>query len=158
MSNRREDKRIKSLLTLAIQSVACDLLTSALPSFKSETRQTKLLIRIMDDKKFATGVPIKEPHDHDLICGRGGKVNAHPGNHRFRSWVNERKEAYTRAHAKGEKNAIAQSILQSLFSQNPPGRVLQFDDKTGIYKEVSVKKAMSKTTQALREGKIITDD
>ena len=109
------------------------------------------------DKKFATGV-IKEPHDHDLICGRGGKVNAHLGNRRFRSWVNERKEAYTRAHAKGEKNAIAQSILQSLFSQNPPGRVLQFDDKTGIYKEVSVKKAMSKTTQALREGEFITDD
>ena len=105
----------------------------------------------MDDNKFATGV-IKEPHDHDLICGRGGKVNAHPGNRRFRSWVNERKEAYTRAHAKGEKNAIAQSILQDIFSLNPPGRVLEFDPKTGIYKQVSVKKAMSKTTQALREG------
>ena len=106
------------------------------------------------DEKFATGT-IKEPHDNDLICGRGGKVNAHPGNRRFRAWVNERKEAYTRAHAKGEKNAIAQSILHALVSQNPPGRVLHFDDKTGIYKEVSVKKAMSKTTQALREGESI---
>lgn len=102
----------------------------------------------MDDKAGA----IEEPHDHDLICGRGGKVNAHPGNRRFRSWVNDRKEAYTRAQAKGEKNAIAQSILEALFSQNPPGRVLQFDEKNGMYSEVSFKKAMSKTTQALREG------
>ena len=106
----------------------------------------------MDDKAGA----IEEPHDHDLICGRGGKVNAHPGNRRFRSWVNDRKEAYTRAQAKGEKNAIAQSILEALFSQNPPGRVLQFDEKNGMYTEVSFKKAMSKTTQALREGEFTT--
>jgi len=104
----------------------------------------------MDENKFAA--TFEEPHDHDLICGRGGKVNAHPGNQRFRSLVNDRKEAYTRAQAKGEKNAIAQSILQVLFSLNPPGRVLKFDNKTGMYTEVSVKKAMGKTTQALREG------
>ena len=109
-----------------------------------------------DDSKFSAA-SIEEPHDHDLICGRGGKVNAHPGNRRFRSLVNDRKEAYTRAYGKGEKNAIAQSILQVLFSLNPPGRVLQFDNKTGTYTEVTVKKAMGKTTQALREGEFELD-
>ena len=130
-------------------SPACDLPTSAMLQDPPNA--------IMEDDSKFSAASVEEPHDHDLICGRGGKVNAHPGNRRFRSLVNDRKEAYTRAYGKGEKNAIAQSILQVLFSLNPPGRVLQFDNKNGTYTEVTVKKAMGKTTQALREGEFELD-
>ena len=127
----------------------CDLPTPAMLQDPPNT--------IMEDDSKFSAASVEEPHDHDLICGRGGKVNAHPGNRRFRSLVNDRKEAYTRAYGKGEKNAIAQSILQVLFSLNPPGRILQFDKKNGMYTEVTVKKAMGKTTQALREGEFELD-
>jgi len=92
------------------------------------------------------------PHDNDLICGRGGKVNAHPGNKKFRTWVAERKERYTLAIDKGAKLDLAKEILSLLRSQSPPGRVLKYDSVTGLYEEVDEKKALTKTTQALREG------
>jgi hypothetical protein len=34
---------------------------------------------------------IKEVKDDDVICGRGGKVNAHPGNKRFRQLIHQHK-------------------------------------------------------------------
>mmetsp|Transcript_8799 Transcript_8799/g.17976 ORF Transcript_8799/g.17976 Transcript_8799/m.17976 type:complete len:428 (+) Transcript_8799:341-1624(+) len=97
-------------------------------------------------------VAITNPHDHDLICGRGGRVNSHPGNRRFRNWVNERKERYTLAKDKSMKFSIAQEVIGLLRAQDPPGRVLKYDSRTDQYTEVNNKKAMAKTTQALREG------
>ena len=79
-------------------------------------------------------------------------MNSHPGNRCFRNWVNERKEAYTLAPSKGMKFSIAQEVLGLLRAQDPPGRVLKYDNKTDEYTEVNDKKAMAKTTQALREG------
>ena len=79
-------------------------------------------------------------------------MNSHPGNRRFRDWVNERKERYTRAPSKGMKFSIAQEVLGLLRAQDPPGRVLRYDSVADEYVEVDAKKALAKTTQALREG------
>lgn len=103
---------------------------------------------------------IRKPHAHDVLCGRGGGINSHPGNITFRTWVRERKEAYNLAHTKVAKTNVSREILDRVASLKPPGRFLQreeVDKGPGIkssqfWVEIDDIKAMAKTSQALREG------
>lgn len=35
---------------------------------------------------------IRQPNPQDVLSGRGGGINSHPGNKAFRQWISERKE------------------------------------------------------------------
>ena len=59
---------------------------------------------------------VQEPHDNDVLCGRGGSINSHPGNERFRQLVEKRKRVYLTARFKREKRLIANSILSEIRS------------------------------------------
>lgn len=103
---------------------------------------------------------IRKPHSHDVLCGRGGGINSHPGNIAFRNWVRERKEAYNLAQTKVAKTTVSREIVERVSMQNPPGRFLQREEaekgsgmkSSPFWVEIDDLKAMAKTSQALREG------
>jgi len=96
---------------------------------------------------------IRAPHEHDVLSGRGGGINGHAGNVKFRQWVNCRKNEYNLAPNKAEKARVAREVIDLVRSQDPPGRFLQKESSlTGWWVEVDDEKVMAKTSQALREG------
>ncbi|KAI2512079.1 hypothetical protein MHU86_2367 [Fragilaria crotonensis] len=103
---------------------------------------------------------VRDPHDHDVLLGRGGLGNNHPGNKWYRNHVRSRKEFYgqSQKHTKKftaaqnhTKKLIAKAIVDDVQSRDPPGRFLKKDKKTGLWKLASYDKAVRKTSQALRE-------
>ena len=91
------------------------------------------------------------PHNNDVLFGRGGGTNHHPGNKRYREMVEERKSRYVNA-TRSEKPQISQEIVQIWRKeQNPPGRFLKLNEKTKKWDDVGYRKAREKTSQALRE-------
>jgi len=64
--------------------------------------------------------------------------------------VEDRKLDYI--HSKRlDKPLVALEIIRTWRAQDPPGRFLKVDDKTGKWNDVGDKKAREKTSQALRE-------
>lgn len=94
---------------------------------------------------------IVTPHQHDVLCGRGGGTNNHVGNELFRQMVNQKKCLYLHS-SKRDKPSVSKSIVHSIRGLNPPGRFLQRDEQTGLWYDIGDQKAREKTSQALREG------
>jgi len=86
---------------------------------------------------------------NDVLCGRGGATNNHVGNKRFRKIVAEYQHEYLEARKK-EKAVIARSIVARIKGDG--GRFLKRDGGSGMWIQVTDKKATEKTSQALREG------
>ena len=93
---------------------------------------------------------VKEPHENDVMYGRGGGTNHHPGNKRYRKMVEERKVQYVNSK-RLDKPLVALEIIREWRAQLPPGRFLKHNEKTGNWDDVGDKKAREKTSQALRE-------
>mmetsp|Transcript_34775 Transcript_34775/g.46139 ORF Transcript_34775/g.46139 Transcript_34775/m.46139 type:complete len:935 (-) Transcript_34775:537-3341(-) len=93
---------------------------------------------------------IKDYHANDVLYGRGGGTNHHPGNKRYRKLVDERKADYINSK-RLDKPLVALGIIKMWREQDPPGRFLKHDEKTGLWNDVGDKKAREKTSQALRE-------
>mmetsp|Transcript_2271 Transcript_2271/g.3517 ORF Transcript_2271/g.3517 Transcript_2271/m.3517 type:complete len:159 (+) Transcript_2271:144-620(+) len=102
----------------------------------------------------AGGAPVKIPHDNDVLSGRGGGVNSHPGNKRYRDLVISVKAEYLSPRTrKMQKSHIAANIVRMIRQQSdPPGRFLKMDASTGMWHEIGDKSAFRKTGQALREN------
>jgi len=99
-----------------------------------------------------TRIGISKPHDHDVLFGRGGNINIHPGNETFRKVVESKKRVYLTARFKAEKRIIADSVLTRIGELQPPGRFLARDSSTNLWHDVGYEKARDKTSQALREN------
>lgn len=99
---------------------------------------------------------IRVPHPNDVLSGRGGGINSHVGNVRFREWVAVRKNDYTLAPSKADKARVAKEVIDLVEHQTPPGRFLQKDPTAvggaGWWVEIDEERVMAKTSQALREG------
>jgi hypothetical protein len=96
--------------------------------------------------------PIQEPNENDVLCGRGGRINAHEGNVQFREVVNANKKQYlAKTTKKLEKAHIAAGLVEQIRSMNPPGRFLKEDADTGLWFDIGDAKAIKKAGQALRE-------
>jgi len=99
---------------------------------------------------------IRTPTPQDVLSGRGGGINSHPGNKVFREWVRLRKEDYNLARNKKEKTVVATEVVRQVQQQN--GRFLTKDTSVvggsggHWWVEIDEIKALAKTTQALREG------
>lgn len=100
-------------------------------------------------KQLAEGV--QEPHDHDVLSGRGNFVNYHAGNEHFRALVRKHKVEYVKC-PKPQKGKFSRIIVEEVKSRVPPGRFLKQDAATKLWYDIGEKKAMDKTRQALREG------
>lgn len=94
-------------------------------------------------------VDIDDPSDVDVLCGRGGASLKHPGNLTYRRLVHMNKGYYISC-LKTEKLRISQSIVAAIREQR--GRFLERDGNKGTWYDIGDKKAIEKTSQALREG------
>jgi len=93
---------------------------------------------------------VTEPKDVDVLCGRGGKVNKHHGNIVYRRVVDYNKQFYQSVH-KRNRILVSQSIVEAI--RNHGGRFLIMGQKGKTWIPIDFKKAVQKTSQALREFK-----
>ena len=101
---------------------------------------------------------ITNPGPHDILCGRGGGTNAHPGNIKFRRLVAVHKLRYL-AVSKSDKPTVAREVVKEWRSLNPPGRFLAKMDESNdensdiptLWYDIGDKKAREKASQCLRE-------
>jgi hypothetical protein len=89
-----------------------------------------------------------EPTTNDVLLGRGGRSNHHPGNKRYREEVCNLREWYgSIGDNKDDKTKLSQTLVDRIQSNN--GRFLE-KDKEGWYVVPNVV-ARRKASQALRE-------
>jgi len=84
----------------------------------------------------------------DVLSGRGGGTNSHPGNRFFRNLINHHRDRYLRAK-KNDKPHISRSIVNIIRNKN--GRFLKKEDDDGLWYEIGDDLAREKTSQALRQ-------
>lgn len=111
----------------------------------------------------ATTEVITKVTANDIICGRKGVALKHPGNLAYRKIVGLNKEAYATC-LKNEKLRISKSIVAAMrevggrFIERIDGKVsssLEERDDDGnlvAYRDIGDRRAVEKTSQALREG------
>mmetsp|Transcript_16862 Transcript_16862/g.38668 ORF Transcript_16862/g.38668 Transcript_16862/m.38668 type:complete len:494 (-) Transcript_16862:237-1718(-) len=87
-----------------------------------------------------------KPKEADVLCGRGGKVNKHPGNIVYRKVVEYNKSYYQSVHKK-HRILVSQSIVRAIL--NYGGRFM--GQKGKEWSPICFKRAVQKTSQALRE-------
>lgn len=90
------------------------------------------------------------PRDEDILFGRGGRTNNHPGNVRLREIVNKYRQAYNQAR-KVDKPKVSRLIVSALRKADPPSRFLRHNEETGRWENVGDKRASEKVSQTLRE-------
>lgn len=93
-----------------------------------------------------------KPKEADVLCGRGGKVNKHPGNIVYRKVVEYNKSYYQSVHKK-HRILVSQSIVKAIL--NYGGRFM--GQKGHEWSPICFKKAVQKTSQALRERSNTSD-
>mmetsp|Transcript_8541 Transcript_8541/g.18462 ORF Transcript_8541/g.18462 Transcript_8541/m.18462 type:complete len:339 (-) Transcript_8541:70-1086(-) len=87
----------------------------------------------------------------DVPLGRCQEVREHVGNVRFRSLVDEHRDAYLKAGRRSEKSFISSKVY-SIIKENG-GRFLdKSSGKSGEWMEINEDKALAKISQALRTG------
>ena len=87
-------------------------------------------------------------NDADVLSGRGGGTNVHPGNREFRDAINLHRRAYLKAR-KNDKPTISRSIVRAIRQNG--GRFLKKDEASGLFFEIGDDAAREKTSQALRQ-------
>lgn len=96
---------------------------------------------------------IDRVQESDILCGRGGKSNHHAGNKRYRQVVCEMKTDYRSTSAKKAKTGLSRAIVDHVCDYG--GRFIKKDTPNGRYYLLSKADARKKTSQALRETKIL---
>jgi hypothetical protein len=89
----------------------------------------------------------------DVLCGRGGRSNHHVGNKRYRLVVAKMKYMYQKCPAKTMKTDLSRAIVKHCTSYG--ARFLKLDESNGKYFILSKSEARKKTSQALREAKVL---
>jgi len=106
---------------------------------------------------------ITKINDNDIICGRRGVALKHPGNISYRKMVGLNKERYATC-LKNEKLRVSKGIVEAMreaggrFLEREDGKTsnsLEEHDEHGnpvVWRDIGDKRAVEKTSQALREG------
>mmetsp|Transcript_282 Transcript_282/g.579 ORF Transcript_282/g.579 Transcript_282/m.579 type:complete len:574 (-) Transcript_282:156-1877(-) len=100
-----------------------------------------------EKKRLST---VKNPREYDVLAGRGGLTNQHPGNEWYRRLVRCSRGFY-RTCPKHTKLLVAKAIVAAVNNKKPRGRFLEYDRHNNVWKELPRKKAVDKASQALRE-------
>ena len=85
----------------------------------------------------------------DILCGRGGRTNHHPGNQVYLKLVEENKPTYRGTDGAGKRKVVL-GMLETIREQG--GRFLELDRETGRWYIVHEKTAYNKCGQALRDN------
>mmetsp|Transcript_24988 Transcript_24988/g.39248 ORF Transcript_24988/g.39248 Transcript_24988/m.39248 type:complete len:441 (+) Transcript_24988:182-1504(+) len=105
------------------------------------SKKKKKAKRVIDEGRICV------PNDNDILFGRGGYTNTHPGNIRFREKALEFRPVYERS-SKEEKYNISQMLLEAVTSEG--SRFLE-KGQDGEWHQVIGNGARKKASQALRE-------
>jgi hypothetical protein len=89
-------------------------------------------------------------NDNDVLLGRGGLANHHPGNRRFLEQKHRLQPLYGHA-TRHQKTDIARALVHWVHREQN-GRFMAKDRRTGRWNEVPLRRAREKASQALREG------
>jgi hypothetical protein len=108
---------------------------------KKTSKKKKKPKRVIDEGHICI------PTDDDILFGRGGYTNSHPGNIRFREKALEFRPVYERS-SKEEKYNISQMLLEAVTSEG--ARFLE-KGQDGEWHQVIGNGARKKASQALRE-------
>jgi hypothetical protein len=123
----------------------CAITQLLLQQQKSTTTESRLI-----NSTTTTTIMMASIAENDVLSGRGGATNNHPGNRSFRSIVTDHMPEYLAARKK-EKAVIARCIVNQIKADG--GRFLKrASNSDDAWVELSDKKAADKTSQALREG------
>jgi len=96
-------------------------------------------------------VPVQEPNQNDVLCGRGTWVYRHTGNKQLRTIADSSKGPYfSKSATKLRKGRIAASIVQKIRNMDPAGRFLRKNDEDSSWYDIGDRKAARKVEQALR--------
>jgi hypothetical protein len=91
----------------------------------------------------------------DVLCGRGGRSNQHPGNRMFRRVANENRELYQKCEGSSRrKHLLVVSIVNAIHHHG--GRFVKKQKDSWV--EIAHKEACGKTSQALRDSSEPSDD
>jgi hypothetical protein len=120
--------------------------STASSSTSSRKRQSKPR-RIIPKTK--TYIDEAEPKDSDVVSGRGGKSNKHPGNKAYWLVIMMQRAEYRACTSDEDKNKIAQEVVDFIHRQN--GRYVQMDEESGRWFILPDLVALDKAKQALRD-------
>ncbi|VEU39402.1 unnamed protein product [Pseudo-nitzschia multistriata] len=115
-------------------------------------RETTEKLKQQEQREEEDGDAEYKPNEADVLCGRGGKVNKHPGNIVYRKVVEYNKSYYQSVHKK-HRILVSQSIVKAII--NYGGRFMGQNNKE--WSEIGFKRAVQKTSQALRERSNTSD-
>eukprot|EP00984_Skeletonema_dohrnii_P005559 scaffold1963_cov89-Skeletonema_dohrnii-CCMP3373.AAC.1 len=87
-----------------------------------------------------------EPTSGDILLGRGVPINKV-----YREIISANAATYAALSTKSEKTNMSANIVAELLNSNPPRRFLE-KSETGKWQEVPLKRAQTKTSQALRDA------
>jgi len=92
---------------------------------------------------------------NDVLSGRGNASKKHDGNVHFRTLVQAARDCYV-GFPPSKKILVSQAVYDAIKCLEPPGRFLKENTMLigggSTWEELSEKEAVSKTSQALREG------
>lgn len=128
---------------------------SAPPSSTSNKRKRSVDAKAENDSTNVASSPTNnqgrvylEPCPKDVLLGRGGRSNHHPGNQRYLEEKDMMQQRYLDA-SKIEKTIIAQELVDRIHAIG--GRFLELDSKNGKWFEATNARCRKKCSQALRE-------
>lgn len=119
----------------------------SLPSLDLDSAKPLKFPLIQADKARAFGIGDDELTRKDVLCGRGGLTNTHPGNVHYRELVDQYRWHYGTCK-KSRKSEIAKIIVGKVRDMH--GRFLKKDGDN--WYEIGDELALQKTSQTLREG------
>ena len=123
----------------------CSSLSSFLGICHQTTHQPNYAYRTVSE------VEVSAPRPDDVICGRGGKANTHPGNISFREEAKKLRTWYE-SSSKSEKFTISAFLVDVVRERG--GRFLKRDSEVkGGGLEADNDDVRKKASQALREGR-----
>lgn len=133
--------------------------SAAHPAAAAQGEGTKSKSTNNDDIPPGYGGLVTDINPNDVLKGRGGKINNHVGNVQFRELIARYRPMYfSETTTKGQKMQIANEIVQTVRNMNPPGRFLiesKDGGRGGGWVEIGDKDARRKTSQSIREGRVV---
>jgi len=92
----------------------------------------------------------EQPTENDVVGGRGGRSNHHPGNRPYWIRILESRNEYIKSRSDHEKSRIADGILRYVVEELR-GRFLNIDSKTKRWYTLPNSVVLDKIKQALRD-------
>lgn len=94
-----------------------------------------------------------DPHENDVLYGRGKQHRNRPGNKRMKLLVDLHRDAYNKANRIAKTNMSNEIVNIIKFGGEKSGRFLRFEKKVNGWVEVSDESAREKISHAMRDGK-----